>query len=245
MSVSPPADLEALRISSFFNEPTASLVSGIANDLEFVRRTNISRALEFHEILAASHFVTVPKILSTRLTSELLANYDFSAMTGRFIQAAKGGDWTVHMIDETLSSFHVDTGSEPLSQLQLCYSMISLICKIAGVLPSDIMTTKRWINRYRSGEYITPHKDTTGDFQSVLCLAAPPSECGGYIETENGHQILLQPGDMLISHASEVRHWTTPLRPTSLNPQPVRVTAVCRFYVFGGKDPLSAVAFYD
>lgn len=161
----------------------------------------------------------------------------FASTKRQDIQAAAGGNWSVFMLDESLGPFAADAGDDAFSILMLSTRVVAAICDVVGKAPGQLLATKRWINRYQPGEYITPHKDTTGDFQAVVCLEAPPPGHGGELGFETGAPCALRTGDLLLFAASAIRHWTAPLVASPAVPEPVRYTGICRFYVVGGNNP--------
>jgi hypothetical protein len=162
------------------------------------------------------------------------------------IKASKyDAKWSISMLDETLNQFKPDTGEDFLSVIMLSSSVVNLICRIAGTSPDRLLTTKRWINRYYAGEFITPHIDNTGDFQTILCLSAPPASHGGQVILRDIGSFDLAAGDMLMFSASSIEHWTSPLQTPTNTPDPIRLTGICRYYIIGGKEPNSRIAIYD
>ncbi len=90
-----------------------------------------------------------------------------------------------------------------------------------------------WANRYRTGECIPRHRDSSGAVQLVVCLEAPDPAGGGslVLATEQGEVSLrLAPGDAVLFHRT-IEHWTTRLVPSSQDPNPVRWVAVGRYHL--------------
>jgi hypothetical protein len=156
-----------------------------------------------------------------------------------------GASWSLQMLDDSLAPFAVNSGGDLFSAILLYEPVSELLCAIAGTTTQRLLTTKRWVNCYREGQFITPHVDTTGDFQAVLCLSAPPPNHGGEILMGVDRRITLVPGDLLLFAASSIEHSTLPVRASPSAPDPVRVTGVCRYYRLDGRRPDSKVALYD
>jgi len=100
-------------------------------------------------------------------------------------------------------------------------------------IDSSLVRTECWINLYRAGEYISPHRDVAGSIQLLIALVSADSECGGiFIANIHGRKLefLLAPGDGMLFEATTVEHYTTPLSPSQSNPEPRRMNAVMRFY---------------
>ncbi|MCU1496875.1 MAG: hypothetical protein JWM47_828 [Acidimicrobiales bacterium] len=152
------------------------------------------------------------------------------------------GSWTIELIDNSYGSLILDEGADPFSALVLGEDFLAAIGELVGADPDSVFTTRRWVNTYGPGDFITPHVDTTGDFSVILCLEAPPPKSGGELTFGNGTTMALDIGDLVVmTHADEVAHWTTPLAPTPETPVPRRRTAVCRYYVRGGREPRSRI----
>ncbi len=91
-----------------------------------------------------------------------------------------------------------------------------------------------WTSIYARGEFIDPHRDTTGAVQLLIALDAPPESNGGQLvlRPERGEvQLTLRPGDGVLFEARAIEHCTTPLRPTAAVPEPTRVVAVGRYHL--------------
>ncbi len=145
------------------------------------------------------------------------------------------GTWRIDLIDNSYEPIERVTPRDPFSLLCLSRPFISFIADITGYT-DPVITTRRWINRYGPGDGIAPHDDTTGDFQIMICLDAPPASYGGTLILENGAEANLQVGDLLVMRHAGVIHWTTPLAPTTPRD---RATATCRYYVANGRLPKS------
>lgn len=150
------------------------------------------------------------------------------------------GSWTIELIDNSYQDIDATPIRDPFSALTLSRPFLESLCAIVGVESDAVFTTRRWVNYYLLGDHITEHVDTTGDFSVLLCLEAPSMENGGALVHESGLTFHLAPGDLVVmSHADEVSHWTTALVGTDSTPAPRRVTAVCRYYIRGGREPRS------
>ncbi|MGC5329161.1 2OG-Fe(II) oxygenase [Micromonospora sp. DT62] len=152
---------------------------------------------------------------------------------------AEQGRWQIDLIDNEYIPIAETKAGDPFSVLCLSPGFIAAIAEMSG-FGETVVTTRRWVNRYGAGDSITPHDDTTGDFQVMICTTAPPGEYGGALVFENGTEATLQRGDLLVMRHADLVHWTTPLRDDVPSP---RATATCRYYVEGGRLPRSRV--YD
>jgi hypothetical protein len=118
-----------------------------------------------------------------------------------------------------------------LNGLAVDKNFISLICEISGLPSIDERKTQVWINRYRPGDYVPPHTDTSGDTQFLLCLQElPVSRLGGdlYIKKKT---IRLKAGDAVLFQANRVLHGTSRIVSGQVETSGYsRVTCVIRFY---------------
>lgn len=87
-----------------------------------------------------------------------------------------------------------------------------------------------WMSLYQEGEYITPHRDRCGLLQVLICLKAPHDPSSGGLLVLADKAVYLRPGDALVFAATEVEHYTTPLRHTATDPVPVRAVLAGRFF---------------
>jgi hypothetical protein len=114
----------------------------------------------------------------------------------------------------------------------LSYPTLDMVRTISAAA-STLVTSQCWTNIYRAGEYISRHRDAGGSVQLMLCLASPPPECGGvFMASIQGmlREIHLDPGDAVLFQATAVEHQTTPLLPSPACPDPLRITAVMRYF---------------
>lgn len=78
--------------------------------------------------------------------------------------------------------------------------------------PIDIVC---WTSVYRRNEYINRHKDVAGDVQILVGLENLGTGNEGLLHLEKGsfkEKIFLGPGDMIVFNASDVYHYTSPIR---------------------------------
>jgi hypothetical protein len=238
-------EITADRLCRYFpleSKITSKEVSSILNKTFFQINADKDRLASDFE---TNKYVLFRKFIPIKLARAIEFSLPYITSRYQHINAKAGGDWSVYMLDESLRAFSNTQKSDAFSTLILSEPLVRLLCYIAGSKIENLLTTKRWINYYKLGEYITAHKDTTGDFQAVLCLTAPPKINGGQLIIENIAELTLNTGDLLFFRASSVRHWMLPLKRTKKLSDPIRVTTICRFYEIGGKDPYSAVAVYD
>lgn len=204
------------------------------------------RLQQMASAFAARQWVVLPSFIPlTALTQMVEAIGSANLGFEKIVTTKHGAQWALHMLDDGLEPFQTDTGDDLFSRTLLSAEVVDVLCTIAGVSEKDLLTTKRWINRYLNGQFITPHVDTTGDFQALLCLAAPPPGHGGELQIGCHAQIVLAPGDLLLFAASSVQHRTFPLLSSEQIPEPMRLTGVCRFYLREGIRPDSRVAIFD
>lgn len=150
---------------------------------------------------------------------------------------ASEGRWQIDLIDNAYLPLAETVAHDPFSVLCLSTHFISAMAEISGFSRRTI-TTRRWVNRYAAGDSITPHDDTTGDYQIMICVDAPPVQYGGELQFEDGTSADLQRGDLLIMRHAGLVHWTTPLAEDTPGE---RATATCRYYVEDGRLPRSKV----
>lgn len=88
-----------------------------------------------------------------------------------------------------------------------------------------------WTCRYKRGEFIDRHKDSSGCIQAILCLKTVDQKNGGSLIIENSNRpVHLNPGDLLILKATSLYHQTTPLLESNDCPDPIRIIAVARYF---------------
>jgi hypothetical protein len=87
-----------------------------------------------------------------------------------------------------------------------------------------------WVSLYHAGEFIVPHRDSDGLLQVLACLESPSDVSSGGILVLAGRDVFLRPGDAVIFAATDVEHYTTPLRRTVVDPDPVRTVLVGRYF---------------
>lgn len=148
------------------------------------------------------------------------------------------GSWTIDLVDNSYAPLGETVVRDPFTALCLAPEFVGAVGELSGYADQTVITSRRWVNRYGPGDAIAPHEDTTGDFQIMICLEAPPPRHGGRLVLANGASADLQRGDLLVMAHASVVHWTTPLDQHA--PQE-RATATCRYYVEGGRLPRSTV----
>jgi len=111
-------------------------------------------------------------------------------------------------------------------------AFLQLAEKLAGrpVQP----TPECWSSLYRSSEYIDPHKDWRGATHIMLCGRAPatPENGGSLVVEPEGKDVsdmFLTPGQAIAIDAKNLKHSTTPLRPTSSDKKPLRYAWIARY----------------
>ena len=118
-----------------------------------------------------------------------------------------------------------------LAQLMTSQSVHGWMQQVVG---EDLGLEPRiWGNAYRLGEYIPKHRDNLGTVQLLLCLGQPPSDSGGRFQiwdAAGATEIALKPGEGLLFRATQIHHGTTELKATEDVPQPIRITAVARYF---------------
>lgn len=204
-----------------------------------------SRILEFSNDFYTGGRVHIPAFLTSQDAIELYHLLAFDNRAPTEIASKRGGRWMIAMLDDTLRPFQPDSGDDPFSSLMLSAEVTDFLCSISGIPSASLLTTKQWLNRYSTGQFINAHKDTTGDYQAVLCLVAPPPENGGALVLDGIGSVHLNSGDLLLFRAAEILHWTLPLHPTEALTDPVRITGIFRVYVKGGREPGSVKPDYE
>lgn len=89
-----------------------------------------------------------------------------------------------------------------------------------------------WNSIYKENEYINKHKDIAGDVQVLICLLNDGDIGNGalHIEKEDKkYNFDLKIGDLIIFKASELYHYTSPLK-SIIKKNPKRVVSVGRYY---------------
>lgn len=120
----------------------------------------------------------------------------------------------------------------PLHRLFVRADLTRTIAESIG-LASFAASVQCWTSCYALGEYINEHTDVTGAIQLLLCLEAPPPECGGSLRFGPGGaegRVNLQPGDALLFVATQIVHATEPLVASPAVPEPRRTVAVARYF---------------
>jgi hypothetical protein len=119
------------------------------------------------------------------------------------------------------------------------YFLSEPICGILSSCLGRCVAIERvtcWTSTYKTGEYISKHRDNAGDIQLIVALKAPAPENGGWLNLESRgrcSRVFLNEGDALCFAATEVAHFTSPLIGTGQIPDPVRTTAVARYFLAG------------
>ncbi|QSM02053.1 RNA demethylase [Mycobacterium phage prophi68-1] len=123
----------------------------------------------------------------------------------------------------------------PLSEIFCRNTTIAAMERALGVSNIDPKHVDCWANRYRVGERIAPHRDSSGSVQFIVCLKAPIDlTSGGILHLKVADALFpcpLTPGDALLWEATSIEHWTTPLVATQHEPTPERITLVGRYYL--------------
>jgi hypothetical protein len=106
---------------------------------------------------------------------------------------------------------------------------------VAAALRVDVeLRLQAWTSVYAAGEFIDPHRDTTGAVHLLVALDAPPEGHGGMLVLHHARgevQLALQAGDGVLFNARGIEHCTTPLRRSAAVPSPTRVVAVGRYHL--------------
>lgn len=225
--------------------PSVASEIEIANTLDLTYRLLIQSFDPLRRDFLRNDHILVKEFIPTWFAIALERALLYEILPKEHIVAKKGGEWTVYMLDDSLTKFPETIVRDPFSELVLCKPIVEVICALAGSSVSRLLTTKRWINRYFVNEYIATHKDTTGDFQAVLCLRSSGIHGGGELVIEPNFEVSLSPGDMLLFKASQRQHSMRPVVAGSSASEPMRVTGICRFYEIGGREPNSAIANYE
>jgi hypothetical protein len=143
----------------------------------------------------------------------------------RVVCGIKEISWDEQQIPESNELFQFFRSDPVLSLIRAC------IASQASLINYKMVC---WTSRYSTNEYINPHRDAAGTIQLLLCLASCPQENGGVLmlKPDKGDSLsfCLTPGDALLFRATEIQHWTTPLRPSDNYPNPSRVVAVARYF---------------
>ena len=99
---------------------------------------------------------------------------------------------------------------------------------VTQALGTQIRKMMAWTNVYAAGERIPWHKDSCGDIQLLLVVAASDPEAGGlWLESRAGpRRIPLPPGDAILFTAARIRHQTS----ATVALKEPRITAAMRFF---------------
>ncbi len=112
--------------------------------------------------------------------------------------------------------------------------ILSIVFGTAGI-PRQNYKASIWVNRYKEGEYINPHRDNGGSTQLLVCLRGTDESNGGglFLEESKGvaHHLQLKAGEAVLFEATTLKHWTTPLVATPNHKSPIREVAVARYYI--------------
>ena len=108
-------------------------------------------------------------------------------------------------------------------------------CLVAKLARREIAPgIKAWMSIYREGEFITPHRDSDGLIQMLVCLESPRDASSGGALILGAQAVILAPGDAVVFKATEVEHYTTPLLATETDPDPARSVLVWKVFPGGG-----------
>jgi len=83
---------------------------------------------------------------------------------------------------------------------------------LSDVICESITNHVAWINVFSSGEFISAHRDASGDAQMLICVDAPLPELGGQLWVGNvTNTVVMTSRDIVIFQASKLEHGTTPI----------------------------------
>lgn len=106
---------------------------------------------------------------------------------------------------------------------------VGLVTTLTGL--SERRGLSVWTSAYGAGEYINPHRDSSGSIQLLVCLQAPSDPVQGGELIVDGTRMFLRPGDAIAFEATTLEHHTTPLIATVDEPDPRRVVLVGRYFL--------------
>lgn len=180
------------------------------------------------------HFAQRPYVLVRRLITAALAGQfatDAGHWQSRRVVCGSSVEWTEHYVPECSN----------LYKLFCSRALVTTLHHLSGV-PSSLYSLMLlcWVSHYRLGEYITAHRDQSGDIQVVLGLVCPPKHNGGCLSFSYGSDragVCLTSGDAVVFKATDVTHSTTPLISTRWCTSPERVVAVARYSFLNTSHP--------
>jgi hypothetical protein len=171
---------------------------------------------------ASERLVVIRRLAGSEDVRRIISESPLWAKRSVYVRPEDGVTWLSQDVpkDSFLSGFfHSDR-------------ILHIVRTVSGItLP--LVRTESWTNLYRTGEYISRHRDAAGSIQLLLALISPEIDCGGaFVARIQGclREFILEPGDAVLFEATAVEHFTTPLRPSESTPDPTRVNAVMRLY---------------
>ena len=181
---------------------------------------------QFRDTYRRCHYVYMPQIL----TPEQTKVYEFltSKLPCKRVTCGNAGaTWDEQRVPEDNQLFCFFTSDK----------IIELVRSVSNLRWSADSKIKCWVwvSRYRANEYINPHKDSAGTIQMILCLKSVEKTIGGLLVLSQGDRykmFSLCPGDAILFQATAIEHYTTPLIPSAEYPNPMRIVAVSRYYLF-------------
>jgi hypothetical protein len=178
-----------------------------------------------HDLYQLEHYVLMPRMLPTDQAGRL-AHLTVALPSRRVtVESDQPSEWD-------------ELAIEPSSELhRLLLNDPARAAVLEALAVDEPGVVKCWVNRYRTGEWIAPHRDAAGTVQLLICLRAPADEmCGGILHLALPAGPLacpLGPGDAVLWEATTIEHWITRLVATNSDPEPERVVLVGRYYMDG------------
>ena len=159
----------------------------------------------------------LPLIVSRSLTKESI-----SALASQ-IAALPADAWQVG-----------DSSSHSWDEHHLSAEEISELCQmhpLLEALASSATSTVGWINRFRFGAWIAPHRDAGGDLQCIIPVELPAASQGGQLWIGSPkREVPAAAGDLLLFSAASLTHGTSTIATKGER----RVTINLRFWLVAG-----------
>lgn len=141
----------------------------------------------------------------------------------RLIESVRPGDW--ERGDDSVYSWRELSGPTLIDLGAFIDTDV-----LSGILGAKTRASSQWINVYKSGQYISAHRDAGGDAHLLACISVPHLQDGGQFWLGQESEIIpLGAGDALLFEAARFMHGTTPIRPGSAA---VRITLSTRLWLY-------------
>lgn len=172
---------------------------------------------EYETRYADQGYFKVESVVRKKLIQSFLELEDQVPSREVYVSSNRTRTWKEYKFPDQQNILETVFFTQPLNRL----------LKGIRLTENRVSCTEGWLNRYRTGESIPEHKDTSGDHQIILGLQTPnPGTSNGLLFVD-GNRLHLGPGDVLVFKAHELPHRT---KPNENSEAPDRINAVLRIY---------------